>query len=72
MIMESDSPKYKLNNIDWLKIGKGLLVAVAGAALTYLTDLIPNIDWGVWTPVVVSGFSVLVNIVRKFLADYTK
>jgi len=72
MEIGSESPKYKLDTIDWIKIGKGLLVAVIGAIITYLTDLIPSIDWGMWTPFVVSGFSVLVNIVRKWLTDYSK
>ena len=50
-----------------MKILKGLLIATGGAALTYLADLIPNIDFGVWTPVVVTLFSVLLNMARKLL-----
>lgn len=63
------SKKYQLSLEDLKKIGIGALIAVGGAFLTYLCDLIPNIDFGVWTPIVVSGFGVLINFARKFLAD---
>lgn len=49
----------------WIKIGKWALVAVVWALLTYLTQLIPNIDFGSYTPIVVATFSVVANIVRK-------
>ena len=63
------SKKYSLGGADYQKIGIGLLVAMIGAGLTYLEGTIPNVDFGVWTPIVVSINSVLVNIVRKFLAE---
>lgn len=59
--------KYKLNKADLFKIGKGLLIAMAGAGLTYLVDAVPNIDFGEYAPIAVAVFSVLVNMVRKFL-----
>ncbi|GIW81515.1 MAG: hypothetical protein KatS3mg105_3322 [Gemmatales bacterium] len=49
----------------WLKIGKGALIAGAGAALTYLSQAVSGADFGVWTPVVVALLSVAVNAVRK-------
>ncbi len=54
---------------DVKKIFIGLLIAMGGAGLTYLTEIIPNIDYGQLTPVVVALFAVLVNIVRKFFAS---
>jgi len=69
--MENTSEKYSLNSADLKKIGIGLGVAVSGAVLTYFTELIPSVDFGAWTPVVVAGFSVVVNVVRKFLTNYT-
>ena len=50
-----------------IKIGKGALIAGAGAVLTYLVEAIPQVDFGQYTPVVVAVFSVLVNAVRKVL-----
>lgn len=68
--MESNSQRFVLNQVDWLKIGKGLLIVVSGAGLTYLTEVIANIDLGAWTPMVVAGWSTIVNIVRKWVSDH--
>lgn len=67
----SNSPKYSLNSTDLGKIGKGAVVVMLGAILTYLSSIIPNIDFGVWTPVVVAGWTVVVDILRRYLTDYT-
>lgn len=61
------SPSLSLNKLDWGKIGIGAGVAMGGALLTYLTDLIPTIDFGVWTPIVMTFWSVALNILRKWL-----
>lgn len=63
------SRKYQLTFDDLGKIGKGLLIAMAGAGLTYLTEQIPNVELGDWTPVVVAFFSVAVNLARKWLEE---
>ena len=65
------STKWSLNSIDWKKIGIGAAVALGGTLLTYLTQVITSIDFGVYTPIVVSGWSILVNIARKWIADNT-
>lgn len=62
------SPKYRLNKQDLEKIGKGLVIAMLGAGFTYLETTISSMSFGEWTPVVVAVNSVVVNIVRKFLA----
>ncbi len=64
-----NSKLYQLNKEDLKKIGIGALVAVAGALLTYLSDLIPKIDFGQWTPIVMAFWSVIVNVVRKWLTN---
>ncbi len=61
------SATFRLNKEDLIKIAKGLLIATVGAVLTYLTDLIPKIDWGAFTPLVTAGFSVFANMVRKLV-----
>ena len=63
---------FNLNLIDWQKIGKGLLIALAGAFLTYGTETIPGIDLGWLTPLVVAGWSVIVNLLRKWIPDNTR
>jgi len=67
-----ESPKYRLNKADLISVGRGLLIACGGAALTYLTETIAKFDFGPYAPVVVAGWSVIVNIVRKFLAGEVK
>lgn len=61
------SPRFRLNKADLVKIATGLGIAVGGAALTYLSEVVTDIDWGVYTPVVTALASVLVNVARKWL-----
>ena len=69
--MENTSKKFQLNKIDLQKIGTGALVAIGGALLTYLTQTVANIDFGDFTPVAVALSSILVNVARKYIADYS-
>ena len=50
---------------------KGLGIALAGAALTYLTSYISGANFGAYTPVVVALWSVVVNFARKYVPDTT-
>jgi len=61
------SKKYELNTRDGMKILVGLGVALAGAALTYAATVITEVDFGSWTPIVVAGFAVVANVVRKWV-----
>lgn len=69
--MENTSKKFQLNKTDLQKIATGALVAVGGALLTYLTQVVAQIDFGDFTPVAVALSSILVNVARKFIADYS-
>lgn len=68
----SGAPAFKLNKEDGKKILKGFAIAVGGACLTYLASVVPNVDFGEWTPVVVALFSCLVNIAQRFFLNYSK
>ena len=63
------SVRYTFNKEDGKSILKGLGIAVGGAALTYLAGLLPNLEFGEFTPVVVALFSVLINAGRKFIEN---
>lgn len=52
---------------NWLKVGRGALIAVGGALLTYLAQFISDTDFGQWTPVVVSLGGILINMGREYL-----
>lgn len=66
--MGEQSPKYTLRTTDFKAIGRGALMAVAGALLTYLTQWIADTDFGTLQPFVVAGFGILTNVVRKWMS----
>ena len=61
------SARYQLNKVDLKKIGRGCLIALIGAILTYFTEVIPTIELGQYTPLVVVFWSIITNTVRKFI-----
>ena len=61
-----ENTRFKLTKTDLTKVGTGVLIAIAGAALTYLTEWASSADFGAYTPVIVAGLSILTNIVRKW------
>ena len=61
--------KYRLDKASGIKILKGAGIASLGAVLTYLTTAIANIDFGEFTPLIVMGWSIVVNIIRKFIKE---
>ena len=63
------SKAYSFQGIDWPKIVRGALVAVAGALLTYFTVIVTETDFGAFTPIVTAGFAVVANIVRKWISE---
>lgn len=66
---ESNSSSLSLNGNDYKKLGVGLAIAVTGAIITYITEWISGASFGEATPLIVAGWSVVVNIIRKFIAD---
>jgi hypothetical protein len=58
-----------LNKEDFKRIGLGAIVAVVGALMTYLSQVITTIDFGAYTPIVVAFWGVIANIVRKWLTN---
>lgn len=62
------SARFTLNKEDGQKILKGASIALGGALLTYLLEIIPEIDFGSYTPTVVAVASILINAGLKFIA----
>jgi len=60
------STKYSLNKEDGIKILKGAGYAVGGVLVTYLLSILPNIDFGEYTLVIVPIASVLLNAGIKY------
>ena len=67
MVKEQQSEKYKLNKSDLKKIGKGALIALGGTVLTFIAELLPNVDFGQYTAFAVAFGSILVNVGWKLL-----
>ena len=62
------SKRFKLNKEDGQKVLKGAGIAMGGALVVYLIEIIPQVEFGeVWTPLVVAVTSVTLNFVRKWL-----
>lgn len=61
------SKRFSLNSVDWKSIGIGALKVSLGAILTYLAEILPGIDFGANTPVVMLVLTTLLNIVWKWI-----
>ena len=68
----AESKKYSLNKGDLGKVGRGALIAVGGAGLTFVAATYGDIDFGVYTPFVVAFLGVLINVARKYLAGLSQ
>ena len=63
------SSVFTLGREDWLKIGKGALIAGAGAGAIYLIQVVGGLDFGIYTPAVTALAGILVNAIRKWMAN---
>ena len=57
----------KLTKSDLLSLGKGLVIALIGAALTYFTGWITGHDFGAYTPLIVALWGTVANVIRKYI-----
>jgi len=58
---------FAFDKITLLKIGRGALIAGAGAAAVYGLEAVLTMDFGESTPIVVALASILLNAVREFV-----
>ena len=61
------SRRFQMDAVDVIKIAKGGGIAVVGTLLTYLTEQVPNVDLGQYTPLVTGFFCVLTNLFHKLV-----
>jgi hypothetical protein len=59
--------KYSFDSVTMKKIGTGALIAGAGAILTYISQNIAQVNYGIYTPMVVSLLSIAVNALREYI-----
>ena len=67
--MKKISKRGELIKQDLLKVGKGALIAGAGAFAMYLLQGLTQIDYGDATPVIVALLSVVINFARKYFTE---
>jgi len=63
---KSGSPKLKLNKEDGKKILKGAGIAAGAAVVGYVATLLPFIDFGPNTPIIVAVAGILINATLKW------
>ena len=66
------SPALSLSMTDLWKIGKGALIAAAGAIAAYVLQASGGWDFGPWTFVVVPLLSTAANALLKWLTNTTQ
>ncbi len=59
----------KLNKTNGIKILKGAGIAIGGALLVYIAELLPSVNFGAYTALVVAIGGILINAVKEYLSD---
>lgn len=63
-----ESKKYSFNKEDLRKIGIGALVAIGGALIPYLTEVLANFEFGKWAFIAAPLSAILLNTLRKWVS----
>ena len=61
--------KYSLTSYDYKSLLIGLGITLLGAVLTYSFDYLSKMEWGKYSIFLVPLFSLLVNVVKKFIGE---
>lgn len=61
------SKRFSLNKTELKSVAMGAGIAMASALVTYLLQMLPNVDFGEYTPMVVAIAGILLNTARKWL-----
>jgi hypothetical protein len=67
MAQPVSSPQFTLNNTDYKSLFRGLLITLAGAALTWVAANLGKVDFGQYTAFIVPVLALLVNSGLKFV-----
>lgn len=60
---------FTFQGINWKRFAAGAGVVVAGALLTYVTNWLTGVNFGAYTPIIMSVWSIIANLVRKWVSD---
>lgn len=65
-----ESPRFSIDKKGLFKVLKGAGIVGGAAALTYLLEAIPGMNFGATTPAIVGILSILINFARKWIMSY--
>ena len=73
------SVKYRINKADMWKVFRGFLLLLAGAVLTYASQIYTQIDYTIFvrdtaidlTPIATITIGSILEVARRFLTDYS-
>ena len=71
-IGKEEKMKYTLGKEDLEKIAKGAIIAVGGALLTYLTNILTQVNFGDFTGIAVAVGGIIINTCWKVLDGVKK
>ncbi len=61
------SAPFQIDKKDWKRVIAGGAIVMAGAGLTYFVqDILPGMNFGEYTPIIVAICTILLNIIRKW------
>jgi hypothetical protein len=61
------SPKLSISKEELIKVGKGLVIAMAGAGLTYASSVVTSTDFGKYDLIVAALWSAFINFARMYV-----
>ena len=62
-----ESKRFTLNEKDLKSLFRGLLITAGGAILVWALEVLPQIDFGEYTPFIVPVGALLINTILKTL-----
>lgn len=68
-IKKTGSSAFTIDVDDIIKVAKGAVLVGSSAALTYVAQNLGNVDFGVYGPVMVPVFSVVLDTVIKWVKN---
>ena len=58
---------YKFDKPTLISIGKGAIIALAPVLCLYLLDILPQLDFGIYTSVITAIMSIILNAIYQYI-----
>lgn len=57
---------YKFDKATLISIGKGAIIALVPVLCLYLLDILPQFDFGTYTPTITAVASIIINAIYQW------